>query len=286
MQTVVVLGAMGMAGHLIVSHLRRVGAYNVLGIARSKGLFVDEVLDVTHFKSLASYLTQVKADYVINCVGVLVDHAKQENASAILLNSYLPHYLAKTGKRLGFKLIHISTDCVFSGKDGGYLESSFRDGDGIYARSKALGEVINDRDLTIRTSIIGPELKKNGTGLFDFFLKQNGAIKGFSKAFWSGVTTLELAKAVEWAVSSDIHGLYHVTNGQPINKYDLLMLFKKHTGYKIDIKTVDGQVTNKSLVDTRQEIAHPIPSYDMMIENMVEWMKQNPHLYTQYGLKA
>lgn len=284
MKKVVVIGALGMAGHIMVAHLGGSGEYEVLGIARSPGEFIDEILDVTDFPRLESYLEKIKPEYVINCVGALVSHATENISSAILLNSYLPHFLSQTGNKLHYKLIHISTDCVFSGKDGQYTETSFRDGDNNYARTKVLGEVINDKDLTIRTSIIGPELKLNGTGLFDFFLKQEGKVLGYTKSLWSGVTTLELAKAVEWAIESDISGLYHVTNGKPINKYDLLMLFKKYTKRNIQIEAVSGRATDKSLLDTRKKRGDKIPDYDVMVHDMVSFMKGNSELYAHYKL--
>ncbi|PCI41345.1 MAG: NAD(P)-dependent oxidoreductase [Proteobacteria bacterium] len=219
----------------------------------------------------------------MNCVGALVEHAKQQTASAILLNSYLPHFLSQIGKDLGFKLIHISTDCVFSGKDGGYTETSFRDGDDAYARSKALGEVINDKDLTIRTSIIGPELKQHGASLFDFFLKQKGNVKGYSKALWSGVTTLALAQALPEFMDKNICGLYHLTNGEPISKYNLLKLLHEHVNKSVSILESDIYVVDKSLKDTRALI-RPIPNYNVMITDMVSFMRKNVNLYAHYQL--
>jgi dTDP-4-dehydrorhamnose reductase len=147
MKKVVVVGSLGMAGHIMAEYLAKTGEYEVFGVARQQGRYVDAVLDVTDFNALKEYLETVRPDYVINCVGALVAHARDRAADAILLNSYLPHFLSELGKNTGYKLIHISTDCVFSGKDGQYREDSFRDGDDNYARSKALGEVINDRVL-------------------------------------------------------------------------------------------------------------------------------------------
>ncbi|ATX80274.1 dTDP-4-dehydrorhamnose reductase [Mariprofundus aestuarium] len=281
---IVVLGSRGMAGHVMTMTLREEESFEVFGVAREPGEFVDQDLDVTDFNRLGEYLADVKPQYVINCIGVLVAQSKEQVSSAILINSYLPHLLSELGSKLHYKLIHISTDCVFSGVEGKYVENAFRDGDDTYARTKALGEVINEKDLTIRTSIIGPEIKSNGTGLFDFFLKQTLGIQGYTKAFWSGVTTLELAKVVVNVINNDIHGLYQVTNGKAINKYDLLMLFKKYTKKDIPIEAVDGKVTNKTLVDTRQELDEPIPDYDVMVRDMVNFMRKHPDLYVQYSL--
>jgi len=279
---VLVLGAMGMAGHVMVHTLRQQSEFEVFGVARQEGAFVDEVLDVSDFPALKAYILKLKPDYIVNCVGVLVAQAQENITTAILLNSYLPHFLAELGGQEDFKLIHISTDCVFSGKTGAYTESSFRDGDDNYARSKALGEVISDQHLTIRTSIIGPELKNNGTSLFDFFLKQQGTLHGYTQAIWSGVTTLTLAQVVVQAISDDVSGLYHLTNGQPINKYELLLLFKKHTGHKVEVLPVEGKHVNKSFVDSRKLLQDLVPDYNQMIEDMVAFMRENKKLYPHY----
>ena len=285
MKKIVVLGALGMAGHVMVHTLRKYSDLEVFGVARQEGFFVDKVLDVSDFSALKSYILELKPDYIVNCVGVLVAQAQKNITMAVLLNSYLPHFLAELGDKEGLKLIHISTDCVFSGKTGAYLEDSFRDGNDNYARSKALGEVINDKHLTIRTSIVGPELKTNGTSLFDFFLKQQGVIQGYTKAIWSGVSTLTLAQAVVQSIRDDVTGLYHLTNGESISKYELLLLFKKYTGHKVDVQAVEGKHVNKSLVDMRRVLSDLVPTYDKMVENMVEFMRENKEFYSHIYFK-
>lgn len=284
MKKVVVLGALGMAGHIMAEYLDKTGDYEVFGIARQPDRYIDAVLDVTDFKALQEYLENIGPDYVINCVGALVAHARDRTADAILLNSYLPHFLADLGKRLDFKLIHISTDCVFSGKEGGYREDSFRDGDDNYARSKALGEVINDKDLTIRTSIIGPELKNDGTGLLDWFLKQQSSANGYIKAFWSGVTTLELAKATHEMIQQNITGLYQLCPKYKISKYNLLKLFARIWNKKIEIIPYEGYAVDKSLVCTRTEFSYPAPTYETMLLETKEWMEAHPDYYAHYKI--
>lgn len=284
MKKVVVLGALGMAGHIMAEVLDETGEYKVFGIARQAGKYVDSILDVTDFKALEGYLEHIKPDYVINCVGALVVHARERAADAILLNSYLPHFLSELGKNTGYKLIHISTDCVFSGKNGQYREDSFRDGDDNYARSKALGEVINDRYLTIRTSIIGPELKSDGTGLLDWFFKQSGEIKGYTKAYWSGVTTLELAKATHELIRQNIAGLYQLCPNDKISKYELLKLFAKIWKKEITITPYDGYMVDKSLVCTRTEFIYPKPEYEAMLMETKQWMDEHSDYYTHYKL--
>ncbi len=282
MQKVVVLGALGMAGHIMAEVLAKSDQYEVFGVARQNGQYVDTVLDVTDFKALEQYLKCVQPDYVINCVGALVSQSKNDVPSAILLNSYLPNYLSQLGNTLDYKLIHISTDCVFSGKDGQYTETSYRDGDDNYARTKALGEVINEKDLTIRTSIIGPELKANGTGLLDWFFKQEGTINGYTHAYWSGVTTLELAKATLAFLEQGTTGLYQLCPKEKISKFELLKLFAKVWEKEITVTPFDDYHVDKSLVCTRKDFDYPTPEFEAMLIETKQWMEEHPTYYSHY----
>jgi len=285
MEKVLVLGATGLIGHQVYYYLKSKG-YDVTGMANTRKLDDKTVqVDARGEHAFIQNIMDVGPDIIVNCMGVLISEAKHNPEHAIFLNAYMPHRLKRLANDMEAKLVHISTDCVFSGKKGEYTESDVKDADDIYGRAKALGEITIEPHLTLRTSVVGPELK-DGEELFHWFMKQEGSIQGYTQSLWSGVTTLELAKAVEWAISSDIRGLYHVTNGVPIHKYDLLMLFKKYTGHKVDIKAVGGRVTDKSFVDTRKEIPYTIPSYEVMVENMVEQMKKHDHLYAQYTLKV
>ena len=127
------------------------------------------------------------------------------------------------------------------------LEMSF--GKGLYAETKKLGEIIDESNLTLRSSIIGPELKSSGKGLFQWFITQDSDVQGYTNSIWSGVTTIELAKAIKWAIEFEIAGLYHITNGDSINKHDLLKLFKKYSKSNINITPIDGKYQDKSFID-------------------------------------
>jgi len=271
-----------MAGHVMAAYLRSTNEFDVIGVAREPCDGATELLDVVDFAGLEKWMVKVKPDIVINCIGVLVSKSANDIGTAIQINSYLPHFLSRLGKQINFKLIHISTDCVFSGKKGGYSEDAFRDGDDNYARTKALGEVINDRDLTIRTSIIGPELKRDGTGLLDWFLKQQSEIHGYAQAYWSGVTTLELAKATHAFIQQNISGLYHLCYREKISKYNLLKLFAAVWGKTIAITPMEGYVVDKSLVCSRQDFDYAVPDYETMMIDMHAWMEAHPDLYRHY----
>jgi len=283
MKKIAVIGCKGMAGHVVKAHLDTLG-YDVWGIARgiqTKDKLIN--LDVSDTVKLESIFQNQSFDIVINCIGLLNKTAEDNPKLAIWFNSYLPQFLSSLGNKHQFKLIHISTDCVFSGKEGGYTEASIKNGIGYYAQSKALGEIINERDLTFRTSIIGPELKENGIGLFHWFMNQDAPINGFTAAIWSGITTLELAKGIVWAIENDITGLYHLTNNLSINKYDLLNVFKKETSKQIEINEVEGAKVDKSFVDTRKLINYKIPNYEIMIREMVAFIKNNETQYRHYN---
>lgn len=281
---ILVLGSTGMLGHQVVKLFAEDDTYEVYDISyRNKLREQSFILNVTNKSELKSLIEKIQPDYIINCIGILIGGSNENIANAIYINAYLPHLLKEFCMNMGAKLIHISTDCVFSGKQQQpYTENDPKDGEDTYAKTKALGEVIDGENLTLRTSIIGPEIKTNGEGLFHWFMHQTGEVNGFTKAVWSGVTTLELSKVIKKAMEQELVGLYHVTNNSSINKYELLKLFHKYTKKEIAINAIDGKSINKSFVDTRDELQYKIPTYEQMIQEMVEDIKEEPELYNQY----
>ena len=269
---ILVLGAAGMAGHIIVDFLSKENNFTIDTIARNKD-FVEPTytIDLRDKEALREILVANKYDIVINASGLLNAQAENFPDDAVLINTFLPLYLSRLGKEIGFKLIHISTDCVFSGRDGQYNENSLKDGEGYYSTTKALGEIDVPEHLTFRTSIIGPELKNDGIGLFSWFAKQSGEISGYKNAIWSGVTTLVLAKAIRKAIDSNLTGLYHLTNNKQISKFDLLQVFKRELA-KDDVIIVgeDNKKVDKSIINTRSDFSFVVPDYDEMIHEMVE----------------
>lgn len=283
---VLIIGSSGMLGHQVYKRFKiNKQKYNVWDITRSMPRSKDSiVLDVMDKVKLEDTILQHNPDYIINCVGILISKSNTDISNAIYVNSYLPHQLAKICSLIDSKLIHISTDCVFSGQKGQYRELDEKDGKDNYAKTKALGEVDYGRHLTIRTSIIGPELKEHGEGLLHWFLNQMGNVNGFENAIWSGVTTFELAKFIEQVVQDDLHGIYHVTNNQSINKYELLKLFAKHFKKEIRIHKVPGKNVDKSFLDTRKEVEYQVPGYDKMVHDMAMDIAANQADYAHYNL--
>ena len=281
---VLILGSAGLIGHQIYFYLKNKSDFQLSNISYSKKLQNDTILlDARDQESLTIQIKNINPDFVVNCIGSLIENSNRDPQSAIMLNAYLPHKLVNLAHEIGFKLIHMSTDCVFSGeKRAPYIETDFKDGRDIYAKTKGLGEIINNNHLTLRTSVVGPELKSSGGQLFNWFMNQSSSINGYSTAFWSGVTTIELAKAVKWTIDNEITGLYHITNNQSISKNNLLRLFKKYTKKNIEIIPLDLNNLDKSFIDTRKLIDYEIPSYELMVRDMVKLISENKELYSQY----
>ena len=278
-----VLGSTGMAGHMISQYLLDSG-HSVTKLARRQTMFVaDAVMDVTKTKDITSYIRNGGFDYIINCIGILNKHANKDIHTTIWLNSYLPHFLSYITENTETRIIHLSTDCVFSGSKGGYTENSVPDAHDYYGRTKTLGELIDNRNITFRNSIIGPDLETDGAGLFNWFMKQQGCVDGYVKTVWSGVTTLFLAQAIERVALDNVCGLYQLSNNVPISKYDLLKLIGVAFHKKIHINKVDGFDSNKSLIDTQRRFN--VPSYSDMLEDLYLYMKKHSRLYPHYILQ-
>lgn len=281
-----ILGCNGMAGHVIALYLKERGQ-EVTGFARNESPFVRTIVGDAYD---TSFMTRIlgKNDYdlVINCIGILNQFAERDKAAATFLNSYFPHFLAKVTHGMRTRIFHISTDCVFSGKTGPYTEDSLPDGTTFYDRSKALGEIDDNKNLTLRCSIVGPDLKRTGIGLLNWFMQQEGEVNGFMGALWTGQTTLQLAKTIEAAANSDVCGLINMVPSFNISKYELLRLFNHHLrNDELMIKPIEGVVADKTLVRTRKGFDYWIPDYETMVCELAEWMIAHKELYPHYQLK-
>ncbi|OHX46754.1 SDR family oxidoreductase [Cytobacillus pseudoceanisediminis] len=272
---VLVLGGKGMAGHMIVDYLQRQPQYNVIYTSRNKEDEDGIYLDITDSLKLEDVINKQKPDVIINCIGILNEFAEKNQKLAFQVNSLLPHQLVKFAERYNGKVIHISTDCVFLGTKGNYSENDIPDGTSVYAESKQLGEIISDTHLTIRTSIIGPELKGSGIGLFLWFMKQKGNIKGYKEVYWNGVTTLELAKAIDWMIKQNITGLYHLSCVEKISKYNLLMLIKEIFNKRDVVIQPDSEIKqDRTIINTRSDWKYQVPPYKEMLLELRDWMKK------------
>ncbi len=282
-----VLGCNGMAGHMISLYLKE-QSHDVTGFARSKSPFVPTIIgDVTNIELLRGVLSAGNYDTVINAVGLLNQFAENNHAAASFINGSLPHILAEITDGTSIQIIHMSTDCVFSGNAGHYTEESLPDGATFYDRSKALGELNDDKNLTLRNSIVGPDIKASGIGLLNWFMQQPGpSVNGFIGAVWTGQTTLQLAKTMETAAKERACGLVNAVPSEPITKYELLCLFNKYLrGNELTVNSVNGVTADKSLVRTNFDFDYIIPDYKTMVSEMADWMHIHKSLYPHYNLR-
>lgn len=260
---ITVFGSQGMAGHIIVAYLRQQG-HTVTALDRSH-------VDVENPKEVHAVLRSVDADFVINCIGLLVKDSNDRPDRAALINAWFPHALEQHFKYTATGVIHLSTDCVFDGIKGNYVETDIHTETNSYGRSKSLGEINNNKDITFRMSIIGPELKA-GTGLLDW-VRNNPAknLIGWNDAWWNGITTLQLAKCINQYINDPIvTGVYHLVNNRiRITKYNLLVLIDHIYNLDKNITSSAGpKPVNKILVDTRCEVDWDIKDYPTQLEEL------------------
>lgn len=259
---VLVIGASGMLGNAVLRLFAESEAFDVVGSARSPGFLARLPahlrprivcgIDVDSADGLARLFASAQPDVVVNCVGLVKQLAEADDPlAAIPINALLPHRLARLCEIAGARLVHISTDCVFSGRKGRYLESDVPDATDLYGRSKLLGEVDYPHAVTLRTSIIGHELG-SAHGLVGWFLAQQGAVRGFTRAIFSGLPTVELARVIRDHVLAhpELRGLYHVS-AAPIAKFDLLTLVAREYDHSVQFTPDDNLVTDRSLDSTR-----------------------------------
>lgn len=280
-----ILGCNGMAGHTISLYLKERG-HDVFGFDLRPSALVDSVTgNAMDAKFIKEIVGVNRYDSVINCIGLLNQFAENNKSGAVYLNSYFPHYLAQLTDGTDTQVIHMSTDCVFSGERGQYTEDDLRDGTTFYDRSKALGELEDDKNITLRNSIVGPDINPKGIGLFNWFMQQHGEVSGYTSAMWTGQTTLQLAKTMEAAAKEKAHGLYNTVPDTCISKCDLLGLFNKYIRKeRVTINPVNKMAADKSLKRTRWEFDYKIPDYEQMVSELAGWIYAHKALYPHYNL--
>jgi dTDP-4-dehydrorhamnose reductase len=278
---ILILGATGMLGYSLFSNLNEQDNLTVFGTIRSlknkedffhsyQNQLISNV-DVYDLNSLEAAINQVQPDVVINCIGLIKQHSiSKQHICAVKINALLPHELANLCDRFNARLVHFSTDCVFTGEKGLYTEADLPDASDLYGKSKCLGEVSYGNHLTLRTSIIGHELNSS-VSLVDWFLSQQGSIKGFSKAVFSGLPTCYIAKLLAESIlpNPDLIGIYHLSV-DPIDKFTLLSLVAKVYEKEIAINESVELVIDRSLDSTRFKAVTNFqpPAWSELIEYM------------------
>ncbi len=284
---ILILGGDGMLGHQLLQawqdrHEVMVSLRGPLSHYAAYGLFseansIDHV-DVRDIDRVGRLLRQFRPEAVVNAVGIIKQRDEAHDAIACIeINTLLPHRLSVLCTDIGARLVHLSTDCVFSGKKGMYREDELEDARDLYGRSKLLGEVHDAHAVTLRTSIIGLELARKRS-LIEWFLAQRGTVKGFTRAIYSGLTTLEMARIIERVLLQhpDLSGLWHVAS-QPISKYDLLQKLAVLLGRQdIDVVPYDDFACDRSLDASRFEArtGYQSPSWDTMLADLAAQIQE------------
>jgi len=279
---ILIMGGLGMLGHKLWLELSkyhdvwvtlRGGTKDIPNYSKFNKQQVYTGIEVTNYDAVLDCLIDCKPDYVVNCIGLIKQKALAKDPfSAISINALFPHKLARACNLSGAKLIHISTDCVFSGKKGFYCETDLSDAEDLYGKSKFLGEVTSYNAITIRTSIIGRELK-GGYGLIEWFLSKTGKINGYDKVMYNGITTGEMARVLLNVIfqNKNLSGLYQVSSN-PISKYNLLCKVKEIMNLDViierDCKLVSDRTLNSKNFYTRTR--YSVSEWDDMLLDLKE----------------
>jgi dTDP-4-dehydrorhamnose reductase len=277
---ILILGGDGMLGHQLLRQfasrhdvrvtLRQpIQAYAQFGIFRTDNAYAG--IELSTIDSVKPVVASFAPEVVINAVGIVKQRSSsEETIPSLEINALLPHRLSVVCREAGARLVHISTDCVFSGRKGMYRETDLSDAEDLYGRTKYLGEIHEANCITLRTSIIGPELARK-TGLLEWFLAQRGGVYGYRNAIFSGFTTIELGRIIEMLITQfpGASGLYHVSS-EPISKFDLLTLVKKRLSLAVDIAPYDDFRCNRSLDSSRfrGEFGYRAPDWPAMVDEL------------------
>lgn len=277
MKKVLVFGATGMAGHMIVKYLKQ-QRHEVTTISRSGADYNFNIEAMMPVQDFFNHCGQF--DFIINCAGLLVEESNSSPARAAIVNSWFPHYVESRIANSATRLIHLSTDCVFNGLlDAPYYEDEPHTELNYYGRSKSLGEINNNKDITFRMSIIGPDIDSAGTGLFNFiYTHPNKELHGWTNAIWNGITTLELARCIDMYMDNPcIAGIYHLVNPDypSISKYELLSHINKIFKLKKKIlKELGPKYVDKTLGNTRiHDFDFEIADIETQLKDLREFMK-------------
>ena len=282
-----ILGGDGMLGHQLLQHFdnkyvikvtlrKKFDYYKIYNLFNSENSLFE--VEASNIENLSNVFSDFKPDFVINCIGIVKQRKEASDAiESITINALLPHQLTLLCDKYAARLIQISTDCVFTGKNGNYAESDVPDALDLYGRTKLLGEIDSPQAITLRTSIIGLELYRK-QGLIEWFLSQTGNINGYARAIYSGFTTAELASIIEriFTQHRELSGIWHVSSN-PISKYELLCNLSKKLNRQ-DIKIIKDEkfVCDRSLDGSRfmKATDYKPPSWDEMLDVLAQQIKK------------
>ena len=281
-QKILILGVTGMLGHTLFKEMLKNSSFDVYGTTRnSSGLkeyFTENEIskirngvDADNFDTVIRAIAAVQPNVIINCIGIIKQlPMSHDPLTAITVNAQLPHRISLVARSTNARLIHISTDCVFNGKKGDYTEADPSNAEDLYGRTKFLGEVSYPHCVTIRTSIIGHELKTE-LSLIDWFMSQKQEINGFTKAIYSGFPTIEMVNIImKYVIPNEkLSGLYHVSS-DAISKYDLLNIMKEVYKKDIMINAFDNFILDRALNSDKFKniTGYKAPDWKTMLTDM------------------
>lgn len=281
---ILIIGSSGTLGHIVTYYLRECGYY-VFDISKHRKIdertYICDVLE----SGVLETLSLMKYDVIINFAALLVKPSEINKPAAILLNSWLPHRLEQLTVNSNTKVIHMSTDGIFNGKNGPYIEKTVGNSSTFYGKTKYLGEIFNNKDITIRTSVLGPSLFEDGTGLFHWFVSQTGNVNGYENTKFNAITTLEFAKIVEQILNSiqSVSGILHIASSETISKAEFLRKVRMEFSL-LDIIVLNkwNEETDHSLLNTRNDFYYVSKNYEQMLKELKDWMICHKNLYPHY----
>ncbi len=279
---VLVIGCNGLIGHAIALYFKEQG-HEVYGYDPTTADFVPQAVGSYYSgNQIEVAINQFKPEAIINCTAIVNQAAEDDKAEAAYLNTYFPHLLERITAKTNIVVAHRSTDCIFSGAKGQYTLTDIPDATSFYARTKAVGELNNGKDITVRVSLIGPALKEDDGSLLNWYLCQRGNVNGFINAIWTGLTTLEYAKTIESLLQQKAHGVFQAAPQNPISKCQLITLFEKYFPGGRTIVPVNNKRVDKSLIPYWGEYNIQIKDYEEQIVEMKQWIEAHPGLYPAY----
>ena len=281
-KTILVIGASVMVGHVISLYFKEKG-YKVATLTRSQKIFKDTILlDLKDELTLKTFLEQNDFDIIVNCSAILVDQSEESKNNAVFINSYIPHFLEAFYKNSATKIIQLSTDGVFNGDQSPYEEKRKPDTSTFYGKTKILGELDNPKDLTIRATFFGPNFHNGNNSLFHWFMTQKGFVKGFDAVILNGVTSLEAAEFIEYAIENELTGIKHLGTSSAYSKYELLQNIKKVFN-KTEIQIIkDTEIQSDHTLVLSDYSGYSIKTLEEQLLRLHDWMENHPQIYTQY----
>lgn len=279
-----VIGASGMAGHVLSLYLIQAG-HDVTAMCRSDLSFCRTIkVDLRDDEAVRDAIRSGQYDAVFNYAALLNADSLQNPVEAIQINSRLPHYLASITADMPTRIVQMSSDGIFKGSSGMYGSGAFPDAVDLYGMSKALGELDDGKNVTIRTSVIGPDTRESGTGLFNWFMKQQGHVFGYTRVLWNGLSSLELARAMEAVALSKAVGIINLTPREFVSKFGLLQYFKDYFREHdtIEIEQVSDPVSDHRLVRGVDDFDFTPKGYSEQFADLKAWVNENRSLYPSY----